>query len=91
MLKEMPEMKIKIENSTQLRELRLKRNIEVELPENSTVEDLLSELDLKYLINEDETISKSIVMLKNKKTIKSTDEKLRDEDTIRLLPMASGG
>lgn len=84
-------MKIKIENSTQLRELRLKRNIEVELPENSTVEDLLSELDLKYLINEDETISKSIVMLKNKKTIKSTDEKLRDEDTIRLLPMASGG
>ncbi|KXB00036.1 hypothetical protein AKJ40_01995 [candidate division MSBL1 archaeon SCGC-AAA259M10] len=84
-------MKIKIENSTQLRELRLKRNIEVELPENSTVEDLLLELGLNDLMNEDETLSKYMVMLKNKKTVRSTDTELKDGDTIRLLPMASGG
>lgn len=84
-------MKIKIENSTNLEELKLRRNWEVELSEGSTIADLLAELGLKRLMEEDGSVSSLVMMFKNKKAVQKTDEKLEDGDRLKIMPLASGG
>lgn len=84
-------MKINIENKTNLRELKLKKDIELELPEDSKVKDLISELDLERLVENDGSISSLVIMQKNKKTIQSVKEDLGDGDTIKIMPTAAGG
>lgn len=84
-------MKVKLENATNLRELKLKKNWEVELPEGPTVGDLLSELGLDRLKEEDGSVSSLVLMFKNKESVKSIDESLEDRDRVKLMPLASGG
>lgn len=84
-------MKIKIENSTNLEELKLRRDWEVELSEGSTIADLLAELGLKRLMEEDGSVSSLVMMFKNKKAVQKTDEKLEDGDRLKIMPLASGG
>ncbi len=84
-------MKINIENKTNLRELKLKKDIELELPENSKVKDLISELGLERLVENDGSISSLVIMQKNKKTVQSVKEDLEDKDTIKIMPTAAGG
>lgn len=84
-------MKIKIKNSTNLEELRLKKQFELEISEEATVGKLLTELDLNKLIGEDGTISSLVMIFKNKRTVRSVDEKLNDGDRIKIMPLASGG
>lgn len=83
-------MKIKLKNATNLEELRLKRNWEVELPESSTVGDLLSKLGLNRL-NEGRSISSLVMLFKNKKAVRSVEEKLHDGDDLEIMPTVSGG
>lgn len=84
-------MKVNIQNKTNLKELKLKKNIEIELPKNSKVKDLILELNLERLVEKDGSISSLVIMQKNKKTIKSIKEKLEDGDTIKIMPTAAGG
>ncbi|KXB07217.1 hypothetical protein AKJ54_00530 [candidate division MSBL1 archaeon SCGC-AAA382K21] len=84
-------MKVKIENSTNLEELKLERDWEVELSDGSTMEDLLVELGLKRLIEEDGSVSSLVMMFKNKKAVQKTDENLEDGDKLKIMPLASGG
>ncbi|MBS3815459.1 MAG: MoaD/ThiS family protein [Hadesarchaea archaeon] len=84
-------MKIKIKNGTNLSELRLKREWEEEIPEGSTVGDLLSKLNLNKLKNDDGTLSTLVLTFKNGKSIKNANEELSDGDKIKLVPTASGG
>lgn len=84
-------MKIRIENSTNLEELKLKRDGEVELSDGSTMEDLLVELGLKRLIEEVGSVSSLVMMFKNKKAVQRTDENLEDGDKLKIMPLASGG
>lgn len=80
-------MKIKLENRTNLEELAPKREWEVELPEGSTVGDLLSELDLDRLEEEDGSISDLVTMEKNKEeAVHTVDEDLEDGDKIKIMP-----
>lgn len=79
-------MKIKIKNSTNLKELRLRREWEEELPDGSTVSDLLAKLDLERLEEEDGSLSTLVIMEKNGKAIKSIDEELKDKDQIEIMP-----
>jgi len=83
-------MKIKLKNATNLEELRLKRNWEVDLPENSTVGDLLSKLGLNRL-KEGGSISSLVMLFKNKKAVRSVEEKLHDGDDLEIMPTVSGG
>jgi len=83
-------MKIELKNATNLEELRLKRNLEVELPESSTVGDLLSKLGLNRL-KEGMSISSLVMIFKNKKAVRSVEEKLHDGDNIEIMPTVSGG
>lgn len=84
-------MRIKIKNATNLGELKLKRDWEVELPKNSTVGELLSELNLDKLKEDDGSISSLVMLFKNKKSVISLDEKLEDGDKLKIMPLASGG
>lgn len=84
-------MKVKLKNATNLQELKLKKDWEVELPKGSTVGDLLSELSLERLKKKDGSISSLVLMFKNKKAVNSVDENLEDGDKIKLMPLASGG
>ena len=84
-------MEIKIKNRTNLKELKLKRNIKVELSKNSEVQDLIKKLSLERLIEEDGSISSLVLIQKNKKTIRSVNEKLNDGDKIKIMPTAAGG
>jgi sulfur carrier protein ThiS len=83
-------MKIELKNATNLEELRLKRNLEVELPESSTVGDLLSKLGLNRL-KEGRSISSLVMLFKNKKAVRSVEEKLHDGDNLEIMPTVSGG
>jgi len=83
-------MKIELKNATNLEELRLKRNLEVELPESSTVSDLLSKLGLNRL-KEGRSISSLVMLFKNKKAVRSVEEKLHDGDNLEIIPTVSGG
>lgn len=87
----MSSIKVKIDNATNLEELRLKKQWKVELPENSTIKDLLSELDLERLEEEDGSISSLVMLFKNNKSVKSVNEKLEDGDKLKIMPLASGG
>ncbi|KXB00234.1 hypothetical protein AKJ35_00865 [candidate division MSBL1 archaeon SCGC-AAA833F18] len=84
-------MEIKIKNSTNLKELRLKREWEEELPGESTIGDLLTKLNLNKLKNEDGSLSTLVLIFKNKKSVRSTSEKLADGDEVKLIPTVSGG
>lgn len=84
-------MKIRIENSTNLEELRLKKQFDLEISEGATVRELLSELDLNRLIEEDGTISTLVLIFKNKESVRSVDEELNDGDKVKIIPLASGG
>ena len=83
-------MKIKLRNATNLEELQLKRNWDVDLPENSTVGDFLSKLGLNRL-REGKSISSLVMLFKNKKAVRSVEEKLHDGDYIEIMPTVSGG
>lgn len=87
----MSTIKVKVENATNLKELRLQKNIEVELPENSQIEDLLLELGIERLKEKDDSISSLVMVFKNNKGVQSTNEKLGDGDKIKIMPLASGG
>ena len=84
-------MEIKIKNRTNLNELKLERSIKVELSKNSEVQDLIKELGLERLVEEDGSISSLVLMQKNKKTIRSVNEKLNEGDKIKIMPTAAGG
>lgn len=84
-------VKVKIENSTNLEELKLKRGWEVELSEGSTMEDLLVELGLTRLIEEVGSVSSLVMMFKNKKAVQKSDENLEDGDKLKIMPLVSGG
>lgn len=84
-------MKINIENSTNLEELQLRKNIQVELPEGSDVDDLLSELGLDRLKEKDGSISSIVMLFKNNRSVRSLDEDLEDGDQLKIMPLASGG
>ncbi|MDK2790165.1 MAG: sulfur carrier protein [Methanothermococcus sp.] len=58
---------------------KMGEKFEVELPENSTVKDLLEKLDL-----EDYLVVKGGEIL-------SEHEKISDSDKLRLVPVVSGG
>ncbi len=45
----------------------------------------------KRLVEEDGSISSLVLMQKNKKTIRSVNEKLNDGDKIKIMPTAAGG
>lgn len=87
----MSPIKVQVKNSTNLQEMRLKKNFEVELPEGSTVGDLLTELGLDKLKEKNGKISSYILLFKNKKSVNSVEEKLKDNDRIKIVPLASGG
>ncbi len=87
----MSPINIQVKNSTNLRELRLRKNLEVELPDGSTVGDLLTELGLDKIKEDDGKISSYIILFKNKKSVSSVEEELDDEDKIKIVPLASGG
>ncbi len=87
----MSSIKVKIDNATNLEELRLKKQWKVELSENSKIKDLLSELDLERLEEEDGSISSLVMLFKNNKSVKNVDEKLEDDDKLKIMPLASGG
>lgn len=84
-------MKIKIINGTNLKELSLKREWKVEISSDSTVGDLLSNLNLDKLKNNNGSISTRVLIFKNKKPVKSVDERLSDGDNIKFIPTVSGG
>ena len=84
-------MKVQIKNATNLRELRLKKDWEVELEEGSTIGDLLSKLELDRLIEEDGTISSYVMVFRNKKAVRKTDMRLENGDKLKIMPLASGG
>ncbi|KXA89599.1 hypothetical protein AKJ38_02015 [candidate division MSBL1 archaeon SCGC-AAA259I14] len=84
-------MEVEIENSTNLEELRLKKRFELELSEEATIGELLSELDLNRLKEEDGSLSSLVMVFKNKKAVRSVDEKLSEGDKIKIMPLASGG
>lgn len=87
----MSSIKVQVRNSTNLKELRLRKNFEVELPEGSTVGDLLTELGLDKIKEDDGKISSYVILFKNKKSVSSVEEELDDEDKIKIVPLASGG
>ena len=84
-------MKVQIKNATNLRELRLKKDWEVELEEGSTIGDLLSKLELDRLKEEDGTISSYVMVFRNKKAVRKTDVRLENGDKLKIMPLASGG
>lgn len=82
---------VKVDNSTNLEELSLKKEFDVELPEGSDLGDLLSELGLERLLEEDGSISSFVMIFRNKESVSSSDIVLEDGDKIKLMPLASGG
>ena len=84
-------MKITIKNRTNLKELKLKRNIKLELPKNSNLKDLIKKFNLERLVEEDGSISSLVLIQKNKNTVKSIQEELNDGDKIKIIPTAAGG
>ncbi len=84
-------IKVVVRNSTNLEELKLEKNFEVELPEGSDMGDLLNELGLERLKEGDGSLSSFLMIFKNKKSVRSVNEDLEDGDEIKLMPLASGG
>ena len=64
-----------------VRFIRENRVVDVELPENSCVRDLLSKLNLRSI---------SYIVLRNGTPLPESSE-VRDGDELEILPVASGG
>lgn len=84
-------MKVEIENSTNLGELRLNKQLEVQLPDRSDVGDLLSRLGLDRLEERDGSISSLVMKFRNKESVRSVDVELSDGGRIKIMPLASDG
>jgi molybdopterin synthase sulfur carrier subunit len=94
-------MKVEVKFFTSLREITGKKVDEIQLESTITVEELLIQLSKKYgrefreyLYNEKGKVHRYLLILVNGKStnvLRGLDTKLKEGDTIAILPPVGGG